>query len=465
MKNKYKPFFYEKRKTPVRNYLLGIIIFFLLSIFVIFQAPGIRRQIGQPLVAMASFTVNSIKDLFAATRMYHEPTPVPQKWTPLELPDKQVLFAENLDNLSAASTADPLADLRQTPEPSEYSKVAKWEYLDPNLNFDINSTNIGNNEEVIVHLIPPVFEHSDIFNDGSAILSAALRFWNITENQYNIADLIHPDFLDPVISFEDLNLYIETKQTEFKTLSRFNGDKGTLIALLQADIPIIVQVQVLSPYRYWIKDDRISSCFLLIHGYDSTQDSFLYQNTTTGNMLEISADELLSIWYPFQRKYMVLYPADLENTVKDALAENFYEELNIQNAELKFRTDIENLPENPFALCNYGIILHRSGDDGGAWDAFSKAFEFDLPQRFISVQSDILETALTLGYADDIEKLIQPLLKRNTHDETLTVYQGWASLLKGEKAKAIDHFEKSRKINPNNETVVYAIKYKETMIQ
>ena len=133
MKNKNRPFFYEKKKLSFRKFILSFFVIAAFFIFTALQIPRIRQVIAEPLFAGGSFAVNTAKDFFDATRRYREPEKKAQTYPPLDLPDKQVLFAESLESLSEQTQADPLADLRQTPTVSEYAKVAEWEYLDPNL--------------------------------------------------------------------------------------------------------------------------------------------------------------------------------------------------------------------------------------------------------------------------------------------------------------------------------------------
>ena len=464
MKNKYKPFFYEKKKTSFRKILLIIISAAAFLTYTAFQIPGIRQIIAEPLFACGSFLINAAHDLFDATRMYHEPEKKPEVWTPLELPDRDVLFAESLENLSAVSQEDPLAALRQTPTPSDYARVADWEYLDPSMNYALNASESDKSEAEDVMLVPPVFEHADLFSDGPAILSAALRFWGVVENQYHIAGKLHPDVLDPDCSFSEMEKYIADSVPGYSAVTRINGDKNLLIGLLQKEIPVIIRIGSSTPLRFWLKDDRFIARYLLIHGYDSSTDSFYCQDTYSSNNRLISADTLLADWYLFQRTYMVLYPEEKETDVRDILSENFYGELNLQQAEYKFRTDSEILTENAFAQYNYGAVLHRTGDEAGAWQYFQKASELSLPQRYLNYLPDILETAFALGYADDMDRMIDPNLRRNSHDEVLLVYSGWADILRGNTAEGAGKFERAEKINPHNDLVLYAIKYKETML-
>lgn len=464
MKNKYKPFFYDEKKISFRKFILIFLLTAIILIFAGCQVPGIRQIISEPLFAFASYAWNGIKEFISMTRMYHEQVKPRQTYPPIELPDKDVLFAESLESLSAINQADPLADLRQTPTPSEYDRVAEWEYLDPNLNYAISSGAKPIAENTDIRLIPPVFEHADLYNDGAAILSALMRYWGIVENQYHIATQIHPDFLDPYISFSDIEQYVSDTYPDFSVVMRDNGDRDLLIDLLHRNIPVIIFVQQKTSLSFWPGDDHLSGAYLMILGYNAQTKSFLFQDTRKGNSLEIPEEELLSCWYPFQRSYLLIYPTELDEEIREALSENYYEELNIQRALAKFKTDSEMLPDNAYAQYNLGTALHRYGDEKGAWEAFEIAEKNSLPQRYINYRTEMLETALQLGYADDIIRITKDQYERNSHDEILTLYRGWAAILQGDTEKGSSLFTKAEKINPNSELVLYAIKYRDTMI-
>ena len=464
MKNKNRPFFYEKKKTSAGKLFAAILLILAVMIYAGFQVPGIRQIISEPLFAAWSLIWNGSKTFIEKTRMYHEPEKKKKTYEILELPDQQVLFAESLENLSALSVEDPLADLRQTPTPSEYSRVADWEYKDPSLNYAISSDGRSLDEDLTLQMIPPVFEHADLYNDGAAILSACFRYWKVIENQYQIAWAIHPDSLDPFISFDDLEKYVHTVHPDFSLIKRLNGDKDVLISFLERNIPVIILIQEKIPYTFWLYDDRLAGKYLLILGYDSNRSVFTYQDSSKGNALEINESDLMAAWYPFQRQYMALYPEDMDEDVRSALSENYYEELNLQKAMSKFRVDSEMLPENPYAQYNCAVMLHLDGDNGGAWELFQKALGLSLPQRFFIYQSDMLQTALEMGYADDLEEMAAGILDRNVRDEVLTVYRGWSEILRGDYKKGSDYFEKAKKINPNSNIVLYALKYRDTML-
>ncbi len=465
MRNKYKPFFYDKKKTSARKIFLILAICIGAFLFYGFQIPGIRQIISEPLYAAWSYSFNSFRLFINATRMYHEPPAPVQTYTPLEFPDKEVLFAESLESLSDIAQADPLADLRQTPTPSTYSRVAEWEYLDPNLNYSINAGDHSNDDNIAVRLIPPVFEHADLFNDGAAILSAALRFWGEVENQYRISSYVHSDPRDPVIHFSDLESFILDAYPDYSVIIRMNGNKDLLISLLKNEIPVIIRIQSKHYYSFWPRDDRIFGKFILLHGYDSKTDSFFFSDAINSNTEEISSEELLADWYPFQRRYFLIFPKEKDDIIRESMSENYYEELNLQSADAKFKTDSELLENNPFSQYNYGVVLYKSGDYTGSLEYFRKAAELSLPHRYLNYQPEMFETLLRLGFADDLSEMTDELLKRNSHDDILTVYRGWASLLRGDLKEAGEFFDKAGKINPRNETVLYALKYKETMIQ
>ena len=100
MKNKNRPFFYEKKETPLWKWLLIFLCIAAVLIIIGLQIPTVRQRIVEPIYAAASFLVNSARDLFNMTRMYHEEKSEKNVYEPLEFPDSQVLFAESLENLS-----------------------------------------------------------------------------------------------------------------------------------------------------------------------------------------------------------------------------------------------------------------------------------------------------------------------------------------------------------------------------
>ena len=185
MINKNQPFFYDKKRVPLWKVLLIILGVIAILIFLGFQIPRIRQIIAKPVFSAGSYVWNGVKDIFQMSRMLPEEEKPRQTYTPLELPDRQVLFAESLENLSAIANEDPLADLRQTPTPSEYSRVAEWEYLDPNLNYAITYGNQSPLEEKEIQNIPPVFEHakSFMFSMMRVILHYHFSFTSVTREK------------------------------------------------------------------------------------------------------------------------------------------------------------------------------------------------------------------------------------------------------------------------------------------
>ncbi len=467
MKNKYKPFFYEEKKTPFGTILLVILILAVLALLWAYHVPRFRQVLADPFYSTFSLIKNSARDFFDATRMGEEETVKPQSYPVPELPDEEVLFAEDLSGIAGASSDDPLAALRVTQTVvSEYENVAQWEYLDPSLNYQFSSSDTAEEESEHIELIPPVFERADLFNGAAAILSADLRFWGETENQYQIADVIHPSSTDPSVSFSDLNLYLtDTYPEQYTAIERINGDADTLTALLRKGVPVIIRILDQKPYYSWLHDDRLSERYLLVYGYDEAADAFICQDTNTPGAHSFLSSDLLAAWYPFQRAYIVVYPQEMENDVLEALSENFYEELNLQRAETKARTDSEMLPENAYAQYNLAEILQREEDYAGAWEYYQSAIENGLPDRYFYYRPGVFNALLHLGYADDMEALLEKPLRRNGGDDILLVYRGWADILREDYKNAASDINKAAKINPRNEIVQYALKYLETMVE
>ena len=96
MKNKNRPFFYEEKK-PFWPKLLFFLIVIIIFIFWGIRVPRIRQILGWRIIDGGSFA----KSLFVPVS-----TPNPQQfrvsviYPTIDTPSEEVIFAENLDELS-----------------------------------------------------------------------------------------------------------------------------------------------------------------------------------------------------------------------------------------------------------------------------------------------------------------------------------------------------------------------------
>ena len=64
MKNKYKPFFYEEKKTPFGTILLIILILAVIALLWAFRVPRYRQVLADPFYSALSLIKNSARDFF-----------------------------------------------------------------------------------------------------------------------------------------------------------------------------------------------------------------------------------------------------------------------------------------------------------------------------------------------------------------------------------------------------------------
>lgn len=436
------------------------------------MVPTLRQRIIEPLYAIGSFCTHSIQKGFEALKV-HDARLEAEKgsgiFTPLDLPEKEVLFAEDI---SVLDPIDPLADLRAAEEETEDGvKAAEWVYLDE---FTANTEGVGLSLDTeSVFLTAPVFEHADLFNDGPAVLSAILRFYGITENQYNIADRIHPQKEDINVDLSDMRNYVLENYPDFGAIIRLNGSETIIKDHLTAGFPIIARIEEKALLPFYPGDDRFVGHYVLLLGFETTEtmddetglpvftEQFIFQNPAGSEKEEIPVQDFLSAWYPFQREYMVIYPIADEATITGMFGDDWSENRNIGNALAKFKTDAENLPENPFAWFNYGKLLLKKGNIENAWETFGTAESLGVPHRMTLYDSSIPETAFKLGYAREIQTRCDEALSRFSVSAKIHHWKGWAYLLAGEPENAESEFRTAEQIDPGNEDISYALKYLE----
>jgi tetratricopeptide (TPR) repeat protein len=449
MRNKNRPFFYEDKKAfwPKLLFFLIVIIIF---IFWGIRVPRIRQILGWRIIDGGSFA----KSLFVPIS-----TPNPQQfrvsviYPTIDTPSEEVIFAENLDELSEnnlMSDQNPLI----TPTPG-----ITWfiEELQPTISPLLPYGESGNSAAII----PPVFEYQDYQNDGPAVLSAVLRFFGKHESQYLIAKSVKPDYLDPNVSFEELELYVGETYPEFGCIVRINGNIEILNNLILAGLPVVIRIETEKGFSAWEGDDRIDSRYILVTGYDNASNLIFFQDPFKGDQQSVSSEKLMSDWYPYLREYLVVYPTEKEPVVQQILGDSREKKSNLNNALEKFRTDSDMLPENIFTWLNTAIVLVREEQYENAWNIYKSTLNLNLPQRYFLYNPSLYTAAFRTGNADELTTLTGFTLRINSHSEESWLWKGWANILRGELEDAKSCFQKALSIRPNYRDAVYALKFLE----
>ena len=162
-----------------------------------------------------------------------------------------------------------------------------------------------------------------------ANLTMALNFWGWKGNRDDVAKVVKPGENDPSKSFIDrgrtdrnvmpyeLEDFVND-ETEYRALSRYGGDIDLLKALVAAGFPPIAEK------GYYEADFRGKVGWLghyqFVTGYDDARGEVIVQDTwNDGPNFRIPYDKFMEGWRSFDFLFLVVYPADREAELLEAL--------------------------------------------------------------------------------------------------------------------------------------------------
>ena len=264
-------------------------------------------------------------------------------------------------------------------------------------------------------------------NCGPATLALALRYWGWQGDQNTVAGVIKPNDQDRNVNIEELAVYAQ-QYAGLQAVYRVAGDLETLKRFISAGYPVIVETSFTLTESFWPGDDRWSSHFVLLTGYDDSLAAFTAQDVFLGPDTSIAYAKLLEDWQSFNYLYMVLFPSGDETVVANLFGSDWSAETNWQKAT-SLNLSVTNVqPKNAFAWFNLGASLTALGQYDQAWQAFATARQLGLPQRMFRYQFSIFEAAYETGHTSDLLALTAYALEMTPNSEEAFYWQGEAYL-------------------------------------
>lgn len=282
-----------------------------------------------------------------------------------------------------------------------------------------------------VTLAPPPFDPKKDMqgwnNCGPATLALALRYWGWQGDQTTIAGVIKPNDQDRNVNIEELAEYAQ-QYAGLQAVYRVAGDLETLKRFISAGYPVIVETSFNLTESFWPGDDRWSSHFVLLTGYDDTLSTFTAQDVFNGPDTAIPYAKLNEDWRSFNYLYMVLYPADENSAVAALFGSDWSVSTNWQKAAALALAAADDESRDPFTWFNLGASLTALQQYDQAWLAFEKSRQLGLPQRMLRYQFSIFEAAYETGHASDLLALTAYALEITPNSEEAFYWQGQAYL-------------------------------------
>ncbi len=305
---------------------------------------------------------------------------------------------------------------------------------------------------------------------GPANLTMALNFWGWKGTRDDVAKVIKPGEDDPkkdfiergkidknVMPYEMVDFVNDT--TELSAVYRSGGNITLLKSLISAGYPPIVEK------GYYERDSNGSVSWMghyqFVTGYDDVTKKFTVQDTyLDGPNFKISYDEFVEGWRDFNYLFMVVYPSDSEEKIRNLLGPWSDDQwanqhsLDIANEEVSTQAGFNAF----FAWFNKGtshIQLLQYADAAAAYDQAFKIYAtldtVKRPYRMMWYQTGPYKAYYYSGrYADviDLAKITLDSVSGGPYLEESLYWRGMAYYMAGQTELAIDDYRAALKVHP-----------------
>ncbi len=310
-----------------------------------------------------------------------------------------------------------------------------------------------------VRLSSPAYEKEDLNNCGPAALAMNLKFFGWQGDQFTISNVIKPLQRDRNVNVEELQFYVRNYAGYLKTEFRVGGDVDLLKHILATGIPVMIEEGYTIDKNYWPNDDRWAGHYLLLNGYNDETRSFLTQDVFTGPDVEVKYADLDKRWQSFNRVYILVYPADKEEELKQVLGENWDANTNRQKALDTALAETKSDPANVYPWFNLGsnlVYFERYEEAAAAYDSARK---IGFPQRMLRYQFGPFLAYFHSLRTEDLQILTEYALERTPTSEEAMLWEGWAQYRLGHKSIALEYFQKALEARPGYADAEYALEY------
>ena len=281
-------------------------------------------------------------------------------------PPEQVVFVPEQQELTSQSTQPPIS----TPIPS-----IVFPTVTPLIStVTPKPTPTQTQEPVIlpaeIQLTGVRHEYQTWNNCGPANLSMALSYWGWQGDQSDVAGFTKPNPRDKNVMPYEMAAYIE-EETDHQVNHRVGGDLELLKRFIVAELPVIIEKGFEEE-----EFDGWMGHYVLVTGYDEAEKVFIVQDSYIMPDMPVSYDQIGSYWRAFNFTYMVIYPPEREDDVRDLLGPHNDETYNYQYAANLASDEIVSLSgrDQFFAWFNRGSSLVSLQNYAGAAEAFDNAF-------------------------------------------------------------------------------------------
>ena len=308
-----------------------------------------------------------------------------------------------------------------------------------------------------VVLTTPRYELQDMNNCGPATLAMYLRYYGWEGDQFDINKVVKPVRDDRNVNIEELMAYLLTKETWLEPQYRVGGDITLLRNLIANGFPVVIEEGMTLDESYWPNDDRWAGHYLLLTGYDDGSQSFITQDSFRGADRVVAYADLDKTWKAFNRVYLLIYPPDQRDQVKQVLGNNWDRDQNRAHAAEVAQSEVKKDFTDSFAWFNLGSNMVYFEKYQDAVKAYNTARDIGLPQRMLRYQFGPFFAYFNTARNDDLLALSEYSLKITPNSEEAMLWRGWALYHLGRKEEALKMFEEALQTHPGYSDAQYAL--------
>ena len=290
-------------------------------------------------------------------------------------------------------------------------------------------------------------------------LSHYLRYYDWDGDQFDISDQIKPVRADRNVNVDELVHFVSENVWWLNAIYRVGGDIDLLKHLLSSGFPVMIEESFYLEDRFWFNDDRWSGHYLLLTGYDDTNEIFFVQDPLLGPDRMISYSDLDDNWQSFNRVYVLIYKPEEQEMIKSILGIHWDVEQNRQIALERSGSETQQQPGNPYAWFNYGTNMLYFEQYTEAALAYDEARRLGLPQRMFRYQFGPFLAYFHSGRNDELQTTVEYALQITPNSEEALLWNGWLLYRQGNKQKALLNFEEALQANPGYIDAMYAMDY------
>ncbi len=301
-----------------------------------------------------------------------------------------------------------------------------------------------------VTLSAPKWVKQDINNCGPATLAMYLSFYGWSGTQDDIAAVVHPNFHDKNVRWDELVYYVKTHAGWLDALFRVGGSVDEMKRFIANGYPVVIET------GYEIDVGWVGH-YLLLTGYDDAKGMFIAQDATGGPNRKVTYEQIDKYWQQFNRLYIVVYPPEEREVIMALLGENADEAANRANALATAQSETQSDPENAFAWFNLGSNLNYFDRYAEAADAFDTARSLGLPKRMLFYQFGPYRAYFNVGRYQDVIDLSTYTLDYRPDLEESYFWRAWAEYQLGDTNAAVTDFRNALSVNPTFEDAKKAL--------